>query len=199
MNRILDADEARRLLIQIAHETRYHLLAMGLGDEMPNGTAWPVDFNRLSIDHDGRIWWGAMQIDLVNLPAKAKRSPQKLISSETMHNLNILLGRPVYRMNTTGASYAVELEAQGKKLPKSASFDLQDRPAGPYQIPIGYGYYGAEWRSLMFTSHILVGGESRSGKTTWLNAMLVSLLLEHKDPTLLKLALIDPKDIEFVH
>jgi S-DNA-T family DNA segregation ATPase FtsK/SpoIIIE len=63
-------------------------------------------------------------------------------------------------------------------------------------IPIGHGADGPVWRSLLETSHVLVGGESRSGKSTWLNAMLVALLTAHA-PASLRLALIDPKGVEF--
>ena len=62
--------------------------------------------------------------------------------------------------------------------------------------PIGQGREQGEWRSLLDTSHILVGGESRSGKSTWLNALLVALLAAHT-PDELRLALIDPKGVEF--
>ena len=52
------------------------------------------------------------------------------------------------------------------------------------------------WRSLLDTGHILVGGESGSGKSTWLHAMLIALLSAYKADELW-LALIDPKQVEF--
>jgi S-DNA-T family DNA segregation ATPase FtsK/SpoIIIE len=52
------------------------------------------------------------------------------------------------------------------------------------------------WRSLLETGHILVGGESGSGKSTWLNAALAALLAAHT-PQELQVALVDPKEVEF--
>jgi len=46
------------------------------------------------------------------------------------------------------------------------------------------------------TGHILVGGESGSGKSTWLNTMLIALLDAHT-PQELQVAIIDPKQVEF--
>ncbi|MFZ5919072.1 MAG: FtsK/SpoIIIE domain-containing protein [Chloroflexota bacterium] len=48
----------------------------------------------------------------------------------------------------------------------------------------------------MGRSHILVGGESGSGKSTWLNTMLVALLMAHT-PQELQVAIVDPKQVEF--
>jgi S-DNA-T family DNA segregation ATPase FtsK/SpoIIIE len=52
------------------------------------------------------------------------------------------------------------------------------------------------WRSLLETGHILVGGESGSGKSTWLNAALAALLASHT-PEELQVAIVDPKEVEF--
>jgi DNA segregation ATPase FtsK/SpoIIIE-like protein len=103
----------------------------------------------------------------------------------------------VHKLNTTGLTYCVELQPrQKRRLPTDVKLDLSSRPHGAYMVPLGQNVDGAEWRSLFETSHILVGGESRSGKSTWLNAMLVAFLSTYA-PQELELALIDPKGVEF--
>jgi hypothetical protein len=124
----------------------------------------------------------------------------KLVDRETLHHLTAVVGKPVHKLNTTGLTYCVELKPQPvRRLPQTAPLNLNARnarPEGRYLIPVGQSTEGPEWRSLLDTSHILVGGESRSGKSTWLNAMLVALLTTHT-PDELRLALIDPKGVEF--
>jgi hypothetical protein len=65
-----------------------------------------------------------------------------------------------------------------------------------YLVPIGQGTDGPVWRSLLETGHILVGGESGSGKSTWLNTALIALLAAHT-PQELQVAIVDPKEVEF--
>jgi len=139
--------------------------------------------------------YGLLEVDVQRLPPRVRID--KLSQTETLHHLTAVVGKPVHVLNTTGLTYCVELQlGPVRRLPRRAPLDLAARPEGPYMVPIGQGLQRAEWRSLLETSHILVGGESRSGKSTWLNAMLIALLATHA-PDELQLALIDPKGVEF--
>ena len=139
--------------------------------------------------------YGLLEVDVQRLPPRVRID--KLVDRETLHHLTAVVGRPVHKLNTTGLTYCIELKPSPKsRLPPTASLDVDARPPGLYAIPIGRGPEKAEWRSLLGTSHILVGGESRSGKSTWLNAMLVALLSTHT-PGELQMALVDPKGVEF--
>ena len=139
--------------------------------------------------------YGLLEIDVHRLPPRV--SIDKLTRKETLHDLTAVVGRPVHKLNTTGLTYCIDLQPAPKQsLPKTTRLEMGTRPPGQYMIPIGQGAAQAEWRSLLDTSHILVGGESRSGKSTWLNAVLASLLTTYTQDEL-RLALIDPKGVEF--
>ena len=139
--------------------------------------------------------YGVLEVDVQRLPPRV--SIAKLTHPDTIHHLKAVVGKPVHKLNTTGLTYCIELQPQHKqRLPTEVGLDLSARPPGAYMIPMGQNKDGAEWRSLLETSHILVGGESRSGKSTWLNAMLVALLATYT-PQELQMALIDPKGVEF--
>jgi len=177
---------------QAAERIRGALTRLGHCYRTTHGDLIEVSYRRLGVvDRQ----YALLEVDVQRLPPKVSIS--KLTSEDTLHHLTAVVGKPVHKLNTTGLTYCVELQPQARqRLPSQVPLDLESRPPGAYMVPIGQGREGAEWRSLLDTSHILVGGESRSGKSTWLNAMLVALLAAHT-PDELRLALIDPKGVEF--
>lgn len=178
----------------VGQETMRTLARLGFCRPLPDGTLDHIKFSRIFLS-TGAVW-AVYEIDAARVPRGVKLV--RVIADDTLHELTIALGRRVHKLNTTGASLAVELDADHRRpLPRRAALDVAGWPDTPYLIPVGLGHGGLELRSLLETSHILVGGESRSGKSTWLNTMLVALLLRHK-PDALQLALIDPKGVEFV-
>jgi len=158
-----------------------------------DGRLVEVTFSRLGLVGDK---YGLLEMDTTRLPPRVNVA--RLVHPDTLHHLTAVVGKPVKKLNTTGLTYCVVLKPQPRKqLPRRVELDMNTRPPGKYMIPIGEGRKGPVWRSLLDTSHILIGGESRSGKSTWLNAMLISLLNAH-GPDELRLALIDPKTVEFL-
>jgi hypothetical protein len=177
---------------QAAERVRTALTRLGYCYRTKGGDLVEVSYRQLGVVGDR---YGVLEVDVQRLPPRVRID--KLIDPETLHHLTAVVGKPVHKLNTTGLTYCVELQPHPKRrLPHTAPLDLAACPQGLYRIPIGQGIEGSEWRSLLDTSHILVGGESRSGKSTWLNAMLVALLATHT-PQELRLALIDPKGVEF--
>ncbi len=146
-----------------------------------------------TIQTDGR--YALYEVDLERLPRKVTVSA--LGSRRVLHDLTAIVGKPVKTLNTVGLTYCVILTPQPRgQLPDSVSLDFDRRPIGDYFIPIGQSTVRAVWRSLLSTGHILVGGKSGSGKSTWLHAALLSLLRQHT-PAQLRVALVDPKTVEF--
>ena len=151
-----------------------------------------VSYRRLGVVGDR---YGILEVDVQRLPPRVNVA--RLTAPDTIHHLAAVVGKPVHKLNTVGLTYCIELQPRPRRrLPRRVLLDLDARPGGEYMIPIGQGLERAEWRSLLETSHILVGGESRSGKSTWLSAMLAALLCTYT-PAELRLALIDPKGVEF--
>lgn len=139
----------------------------------------------------------AFEVDVGRLPVKI----EQLLNPKVAHQIQAALGgRRVKVTNSQSLLFGVVLEPdepqRATRLPRRVMLNLETRPAGKYMIPIGQGSHGPVWRSLLETGHTLVGGESGSGKSTWLHAMLVALLSAHP-PTELRLALVDPKQVEF--
>jgi hypothetical protein len=177
---------------EAAERIRNALTRLGHCYRTKRGDLIEVSYRQLGVVGDR---YGVLEVDVQRLPPRV--SVGKLTHSETLHHLTAVVGKPVHKLNTTGLTYCIELQPQRKRrLPQRAPLDLSARPMGELMIPIGQGLDAPEWRSLLDTSHILVGGESRSGKSTWLNAMLVTLLTTYT-PEELQLALIDPKGVEF--
>jgi len=175
-----------------AQRIRDALSRLGYSYRTKSGEVIELSYRMLGLVGDV---YGLLEVDVQRLPPRVRID--QLVHRETLHHLTAVVGKPVHKLNTTGLTYCIDLQPRPKeRLPQSVPLDLDRRPQGEYLIPIGYGREGDQWASLLETSHILVGGESQSGKSTWLNTMLISLLAAHT-PAELRLALIDPKGVEF--
>jgi hypothetical protein len=197
----------QRHLESLFRGVRHTLLNRGLYRPRKDGGVQEVAFNRtLLFDRLGVV---AFEVDTLRLPVKI----EQLLNPEVAHQMQASLGgRQVRVTNSRGLLFGVRLEpdepqprvrlprrvpldldAAGRCSPGSGKGVIQSRP---YLIPIGQGAGGRVWRSLLDTGHILVGGETGSGKSTWLNAALVALLAAYT-PQELQIAIIDPKMVEF--
>jgi hypothetical protein len=193
----------QRHLESIFRGVRHTLLNRGLYRRRKDSGIQEVAWKRAILLRDLGV--AAFEVDVGRLPVKIER----LLDPEVAHQMQASLnGRRVKVTNSRGLFFGVKLEPDPPRrkvaLPRRVPLDLDARPArsgseqaqGAYLIPIGQGTGGPVWRSLLDTGHILVGGESGSGKSTWLNAALVALLAAHS-PQALQVALVDPKEVEF--
>lgn len=185
----------RRHLENIFRGVRHTLLNRGLYRRRKDGGIQEVAWQRTILLSDLGIV--AFEVDVQRLPVKI----EKLLNPEVTHQIQASLGgRRVKVTNSRGLFFSVKLEPDPPKtkvrLPRRVPLVLGPKDQGPYLIPIGQGVDGPVWRSLLETGHILVGGESGSGKSTWLNAALAALLATHT-PQELQVAIVDPKEVEF--
>jgi len=197
----------RRHLESIFRSVRHTLLNRGLYRRRKDGSVQEVAWKRALLLRDLGVV--AFEVDVQRLPVKIER----LLDPEVTHQMQASLGgRRVKVTNSRGLLFGVRLEPDPPRpkvhLPRRVPLDLEARPLpggpsrgsgqarGAYLIPIGQGADGPVWRSLLETGHILVGGESGSGKSTWLNAALAALLASHT-PDELQVAIVDPKEVEF--
>ena len=185
----------RRHLEGIFRGVRHTLLNRGLYRQRKDGGIQEVAWKRTILLPDLGVV--AFEVDVQRLPVKIER----LLNPEVAHQMQAALGgRRVKVTNSRGLLFGVKLEPEPPKpkarLPRRVPLDLDARPEGQYLVPIGQGTNGPVWRSLLETGHILVGGESGSGKSTWLNAALNALLAAHP-PQALRIAIVDPKEVEF--
>ncbi len=190
----LTAHEERQLEA-LFRGVRHTLLNRGLYGKRDGGGIQEVVWKRaILLDDLGVV---AFEVDVNRLPVKIER----LLDPQVAHQMQASLGgRRVRVTNSQGLLFGVAFEPQEPRpttsLPRRVLLDLKSRPVGRYLVPVGQGSGGPVWRSLLETGHILVGGESGSGKSTWLHAMLIALLSAHP-PTELQVALVDPKQVEF--
>jgi energy-coupling factor transporter ATP-binding protein EcfA2 len=173
---------------------RHTLLNRGLYGKRDGGIQEVLWKRVILLDDLGIV---AFEVQVDQLPIKIER----LLDPDVAHQIQASLGgRRVRVTNSQGLIFGVALEPDEPRpptrLPRRVALNLATRPAGKYLVPIGQGTGGAVWRSLLETGHVLVGGESGSGKSTWLHAMLVALLSAHT-PDKLQVALADPKQVEF--
>jgi DNA helicase HerA-like ATPase len=189
----LTAREVRHLET-LFRGVRHTLLNRGLYGKRDGGIQ-EVPWKRIILlDELGVV---AFEVDVGRLPVKIER----LLDPDVAHQIQASLGgRQVKVTNSQGLIFGVALEPDAPRpatsLPRRVVLSLETRPAGKYLVPIGQGDNGPVWRSLLETGHVLVGGESGSGKSTWLHAMLAALLSAHS-PAELQVALLDPKQVEF--
>ena len=194
MSRELSSGEKRHLE-NIFRGVRHTLLNRGLYRQRKDSRIQEVAWKRTILLPDLGVV--AFEVDAQRLPVKI----ENLLDPEVAHQMQASLGgRRVKVTNSRGLLFGVKLEPDPPKtkvrLPRRVPFNLDARPEGTYLIPIGQGVDGLVWRSLPETGHILVGGESGSGKSTWLNVALAALLATHT-PQELQVAIVDPKEVEF--
>ena len=177
---------------EAAERIRSALTRLGYCYRTKSGELIEISYRQLGVVGEQ---YGLLEVDVQRLPPRV--SVPRLVDEDLLHHLTAVVGKPVRKLNTVGLTYCVELQPRVRlRLPAQVRLDMDARPPGDFMIPVGQGAEKAEWRSLLETSHILVGGESRSGKSTWLSAVLVALLATY-GPGELQLALVDPKGVEF--
>jgi hypothetical protein len=185
----------RRHLDMIFRGVRHTLLNRGLYRHRKDDGIQEVAWKQAILLPDLGVV--AFEVDTMRLPVKI----EQLLNPEVAHQMQASLnGREVWPVNTSGLFFCVKLELEEPKsqirLPRRVSPDPATSPEGDYLVPVGMGKTGPVWRSLLDTGHILVGGETGSGKSTWLNAALIALLGAHT-PQELQVAVVDPKQVEF--
>jgi hypothetical protein len=181
----------------IATSIRSQLTHLGLCYQTKGGDVVQVSFRGHGFTPDRRYWAG--EIDMNSLPPKV--SVKKLAHPDTLHHLTATLGTKVRRLNTVGLTYCIDQQPP-QRLPRQVKLDWKTHPPPRdgdgrprYIFAIGQSPSGPSYLSLHDTNHILVGGATRMGKTTFLNAMLSSLLRYR--PGELNVAFVDPKGVEF--
>ena len=177
----------------ITHQLGEILARQGIGRQVSGGRLVPRFSRRI---YNGGAYF-LLELDTAVSSIAGKVSAEKLKKMD--HTLTALSGLRVRSLNTHGITYAVQTDAErDRPLPDRVRLDFRQRAAGgKYLIPVGYNHkQGHLWLSLLGTSHILIGGESRSGKSTFLNALLAGLLPCHS-PQSLNVVFVDPKAVEF--
>jgi hypothetical protein len=129
-----------------------------------------------------------LDIDTKALPPKLRL--EKL--SEACEQIAAALdGKRVTYLTNEGFSYII---TDKKILPKSIGIeDAGEAPAISYAVPIGHAANGPIWRSLLDLGHILVGGITQSGKSSWLESLIAHA---HKQGA--QIYVIDPKRVSFL-
>lgn len=124
---------------------------------------------------------------------------ENLVSERVLHQLTAVTHHSVDVLNTTGVVYVIHLGQTGQRqstLPRRVGLmEVLPQHPGGLTIPVGQGPNGPVWREL--DTHLLVGGETGAGKTTWLKSTLTALATVHK-PETLQLLIVDPKGVDFL-
>lgn len=162
------------------------------------GDAANIGLHRLLITDDDQCV--IVVLDTRTLPTTVRptdlEDPRLLaaLSEATGADVRALRGRAIGRDFPFG--YLVQPRTvMPARLPDRA--ELGDPPVTlDYPVPFGVDADGqAVWRDLMGLGHLLLGGQPGGGKSTLINAILVSLLRRH-GPATLQLTLVDPKAVE---
>jgi len=123
---------------------------------------------------------------------------ENLVSARIRHQLAAVTHHPVDVLNTTGVTYVIHLGETRRRpaLPDRARLaDVLPQHPGGLALPVGQGPDGPVWKRL--DSHLLVGGETGAGKTTWLKSTLAALAAVNR-PETVQVVIVDPKAVDFL-
>ena len=180
--------------VEYARRIQKALTALGFAYQTKAGDLVEVSFRRIAI-HGGR--YVTVEVDTNRLPPRV--SIPRMETPDVLCHLSAVVGKPVSKLNTVGLSFAITLQPPPAKkpLPRRVELPAQAPDRLAYPWPFGVDREGRQvWGDLAKTGHLLTGGKPGAGKSTFLNAGLVSLLRRHPDPSTLALVLIDPKTVE---
>ncbi len=167
---------------------------LGMAHKNQDGTRQHVVLRKRQLAEQGNVL--LLEVDTERLPHGV--NARKLTDEKTTHHLTAVLHRPVLKLNTTGVTYAVLLNQQAgirPKLPKAVDLNeaLRSWPGTAYTFPLGESLSGPVWEPLR--GHYLVGGETGSGKTTWLLSTVYALAASNP-PESLQIVIVDPKNAD---
>jgi len=185
-----DLDEVTRRVLKT-------LERLGYAHNRRDGSTQTVVLRRRMVTKDNSLL--LLELDPERLPRGVRADG--LTSSSTLHDLTVGAGYRVRALNTTGITYAVMLRDRREArpvLPREVLLRdaLSQHPRTPLTVPLGAGPTGPVWAKL--SGHLLVGGETGSGKTMWIKAALLTLTLTNA-PANLRLWLVDPKRVDLIH
>jgi hypothetical protein len=167
---------------------------MGFVHQNADGSVFTVRFSDAILFSDELL---ALVIDVERL---WHFSVGDLSKTRVTEHLSAVVRHPVCAVNANGLTYLVKLKAPRSEpiaqLPNKVELDLSLRPPGAYVIPVGVLPTGALWKPITDMGHILIGGSTGSGKSSWIQSALVSLLSSHT-PSQIQVVMIDPKQVEF--
>jgi hypothetical protein len=174
------------------------LTDLGFSKKMGNGEVLSIHFDYVAAGDgpDGEIV--LMGVNQNRLPPGTKVS--RLRSTQTLRELTQRLnGWPVGLYPDEGqVIYVVQkIDPALLVLPERCDLDLNITPRHiEFAVPIGANAGGVLYESLLDLFHFLIGGETQSGKSTFINALLATLI-DTYGPEHLQLRIIDPKVVEF--
>jgi len=164
-------------------------------------------------DREREALYAGLELDrygLHHLPLHALGAPDEngkvtLVGRDTLAKLSLAVnGRPVYAVRDNGFWYLVQLKAPRLvapaprvTLPMSVKLDLTHPPERALSIPFGVTGTGSQLLDLAQPNHLLIAGTTQTGKSSWIQAALVTLC-SFNTPEQIRLVIVDPKG-EFVH
>jgi energy-coupling factor transporter ATP-binding protein EcfA2 len=182
--------------VEIAGRIQSALTALGYAWESKDGSTVEVQFSAIQVaetEAAGTVL--LLVVDTIRLPRRV--SIPDLTNAKTIQHLAAVVGHRVRVLPGQGLTYAVMLSNEPRqRLPARALLsDAGEPPPGAYVVPIGLGERGPVWRTLPDLDCILVAGQRGMGKSTLVNLSL-AWLLSHNDASRLRVALVDPKEVE---
>ncbi len=133
-------------------------------------------------------------------------SLDQLASKKITDRLALSVRKPVFVVHdpSLGFLYVVQLrprdaapEPPAVTLPRLVRLDLSQKPARPFSVPFGVTASGPQQIDLAQPNHILIAGVTQSGKSSWMQAALLTLAAFNA-PDQVRIVIVDPKG-EFVH
>lgn len=165
-----------------------------------HGICRQTAFGALPFGYKGLLLDGSVgTLDVDTGPASIPHHIPIKKLEDLAHEVGTRTGYDVRSENHYGLKFLVDLEAPvAPAFPEVVPLDRLRRLDRRFAVPLGVDGRGNHvWYSLHDTEHILIGGQTRAGKSTLINSFLAGLLPQHT-PQELNIVLIDPKSTEFL-
>lgn len=172
---------------QIANTVSESLTQMGFYRKTAGGDV-KIRFSDIQIVNDKYM---LMSFDILHLPPRVRL--ENLTNPDTLHQLSTVCGgRKIQYINTNGLAYCIHL--QSNELPTTISLTNEQPLDYMFPVPIGVSRGGPVWKDLNDLGHILIGGVTTTGKTSFLKSIIGHV---GKNPKA-EILVIDPKKVGFI-
>jgi len=189
----------KRLVEEVGQKIISALDRLGIGYQTEAGEWWGVCFSSAGYTTDKTKLVFTVDTNPGRLPRGV--SLTTLTDKKVLQHLSGVIGHPVYADTRRGVRYIVVLDTTPKqRLPKKVTLDRSTMRALLHasegaQLLVGLGFTRAEhwWVSWDEITHMVVGGTTGGGKSTFVESLVYQNL--HQSPDRVRLVLGDRKRV----
>ncbi len=191
-------NQMEQLTLEVGQKIVNALDRLGIGYRTEAGEWWGVSFSSVGYTADRSNLVFAIDTNPGRLPRGI--SLTTLTDKKVLQHLSGVVGKPVRANTRRGVRYVVDVNTtQKRRLPSMARLDGSTMRALLHasdqfvQVGLGFTYAGHWWVSWDEITHMVVGGTTGGGKSTFVESLVYQTL--HYSPDRVRLVLGDRKRV----